>query len=672
MNHNAKENTVHEYAATLVNHVITSAMTTVTKGENVNKDISSVGSSDTSEASGVTWSRETSFDTVSSLPGKDGRRGLLSNQGSWDTPLSSIDKYSGCYSFDSDDNVVTQEGSNGQTVSSATQEAGELYLLSDGSNLLNSESLTTELGMLTLDQNGASNDISETKTQNSEENLEISILNGNDSEKFKLEFSKKENLPENKKASDESLIPLSGALADINSVESVNNILSENEADNHSTPQSENEAGNHSLPLSENEVGYHFLPQSENEVGKHSKPQSENEAGNHSLPQFENEVGNTFYQQAENIHIPERSDESVPYNLRTMDSMDYISSEGEADNLEKLQAESASLISQLPLRSTYQKADTLDFISSENEAQDTDLMLSLQRMNSSQSSDVTSTTTEGSYQVLSPDRQLNDIKGETTPVVSDQMQELSVEEVFPVENVDGESLTNERSHHLNSEITSSHDIKVNEHSTNNKLMSVIDSIENCNSNETICKDKIEPLSNGTNSNEGSECNKEEISYSKGDNTKGREEISVFNENVSTSDKNISNNVDKVKEVYTMSAGRISIASEGDSEKPKPCVLFAEDLIEEVHKEVGKIILSADQTLAQAEATEKEADSLLACKNVNPLEESCTDPIHSCVLNYVIGDLDSMDVFDKVCLACFPACFVVVYCSVFRLHEYSAC
>ena len=80
MNHNAKENTVHEYAATLVNHVITSAMTTVTKGENVNKDISSVGSSDTSEASGVTWSRETSFDTVSSLPGKDGRRGLLSDR----------------------------------------------------------------------------------------------------------------------------------------------------------------------------------------------------------------------------------------------------------------------------------------------------------------------------------------------------------------------------------------------------------------------------------------------------------------------------------------------------------------------------------------------------------------------------------------------------------------
>ncbi|CAG2227930.1 unnamed protein product [Mytilus edulis] len=116
----------------------------------------------------------------------------------------------------------------------------------------------------------------------------------------------------------------------------------------------------------------------------------------------------------------EQSQDSVPYSDRKKESLDYISSEGETDNYGKLQDESEA--STQDARSTYHKAETLDYISSEGEGNDTEFVTTLQGMYSSQSSEPTSTTTEGSYQVLSPDQQIKDIKEEITDLINSEIK----------------------------------------------------------------------------------------------------------------------------------------------------------------------------------------------------------------------------------------------------------
>ncbi|XP_052063946.1 uncharacterized protein LOC127703947 [Mytilus californianus] len=134
----------------------------------------------------------------------------------------------------------------------------------------------------------------------------------------------------------------------------------------------------------------------------------------------ENEAESLSTLKPDNVGLLEQSQDSMPYNIRKKESLDYISSEGETDNLVKLQHESEDL--KQNARSTYHKAETLDYISSEGEGNDTEFVTTLQGMYSSQSSEPTSTTTEGSYQVLSPDQQIQDIKGEITDMINSEIE----------------------------------------------------------------------------------------------------------------------------------------------------------------------------------------------------------------------------------------------------------
>ncbi|CAG2227929.1 BMCC1 [Mytilus edulis] len=95
-----------------------------------------------------------------------------------------------------------------------------------------------------------------------------------------------------------------------------------------------------------------------------------------------------------------------------------------------------------------------------------------------------------------------------------------------------------------------------------------------------------------------------------------------------------------------SAGRISIASDGDSENTKQRFSVTDNFIEETHNEVGKLIAEADETLAQADETVFEADTILACIDINPLEENSTYPTNGNALSSINGDFSCMDVFVK--------------------------
>ncbi|XP_071140640.1 uncharacterized protein PF3D7_1120600-like isoform X2 [Mytilus edulis] len=197
--------------------------------------------------------------------------------------------------------------------------------------------------------------------------------------------------------------------------ESVDHTSSENEAENLSLLKSENEAEN-MLPL-----------KSEDALNEQSSISDKVSIGIENIDKMEsleisseNEAENMSPLKSENIDFLEQSQDSVPYSDRKKESLDYISSEGETDNYGKLQDESEA--STQDARSTYHKAETLDYISSEGEGNDTEFVTSLQGMYSSQSSEPTSTTTEGSYQVLSPDQQVKDIKEEITDLINSEIK----------------------------------------------------------------------------------------------------------------------------------------------------------------------------------------------------------------------------------------------------------
>ncbi|VDI13287.1 prune homolog 2 [Mytilus galloprovincialis] len=197
--------------------------------------------------------------------------------------------------------------------------------------------------------------------------------------------------------------------------ESVDHTSSENEAENLSLLKSENEAEN-MLPL-----------KSEDALNEQSSISDKVSIGIENIDKMEsleisseNEAENMSPLKSENIDFLEQSQDSVPYSDRKKESLDYISSEGETENYGKLQDESEA--STQDARSTYHKADTLDYISSEGEGNDTEFVTTLQGMYSSQSSEPTSTTTEGSYQVLSPDQQIKDIKEEITDLINSEIK----------------------------------------------------------------------------------------------------------------------------------------------------------------------------------------------------------------------------------------------------------
>ncbi|XP_076081785.1 uncharacterized protein LOC143052602 isoform X2 [Mytilus galloprovincialis] len=251
--------------------------------------------------------------------------------------------------------------------------------------------------------------VDHTSSENQTENLSP-LKTENEAENL-LPLNSGEALNELSDISDKTSV----GIENINKMESVDHTSSENEAENLSPLKSENEAES-LLPL-----------ESEDALNKQSSISDKVSIGIENKDKMgfldtssENEAENMSPLKSENIDFLEQSQDSVPFSDRKKESLDYISSEGETDNYGKLHDESEA--STQDARSTYHKADTLDYISSEGEGNDTEFVTTLQGMYSSQSSEPTSTTTEGSYQVLSPDQQIKDIKEEITDLINSEIK----------------------------------------------------------------------------------------------------------------------------------------------------------------------------------------------------------------------------------------------------------
>ncbi|CAC5424699.1 PRUNE [Mytilus coruscus] len=381
---------VNEYAAELIQQVISGAIATVSTATNtVNRDIVSDSSSDITEESGVTWSRETSFDTVSSIPSKDGQTVIWSNQGSLDTPRSSIDKNSGATSLESDDVLLlAQSVKNGQMSSFETQESND-YLSSTSSSKRSSDPKVESSDKmeencardLNIDVGNEKELVQSSFNDQSDSLLEFaagSDLDQHDGNQINnqtlLDFARSDLIQTDLLAeslkSDTAINELSNisdkpaiGMVNIDKMESVDYISSENEVENLLALKSDNAINELSDISDKPAIGMVNIDKMESV----------------DYISSENEAENLLALKSDNA-INELSDISdIPaigmVNIDKMESVDYISSENEAENLLALKSDNAinklSHISDKPAigMENIDKMESVDYISSENKTE---------------------------------------------------------------------------------------------------------------------------------------------------------------------------------------------------------------------------------------------------------------------------------------------------------------
>ena len=475
------------YAAKLVQHVISGAIATVT---------STFNTTDITEESGGTWSREESFDTVSSLP-------LVSWLNQTSAERSNLDQ-----TFDSDKK---------QTVSKEMQE-------------------TLDYHSFSLKQfNEPVAGTSETSFENSNGAM------NNDYVKDKVSVLKPSD-------------PQSELLSVVSDSSSMEEETAENEMSK--SGKIDTVSAKYETTISKPSVGSLNLHKIESVDYISSEDETD------KLSPLKLEHSGLLHQ---SMCVDK---ESVPCNFGKRESVGCISSEGESDN---------SVQSQAAEKPTYHKADTVDYISSEGEGPG---------IYCSQSSESTSTTTEGSYQVISPDQQLIDFKEEVSELIKTEIGAKVTNMVSEIKQVITDVC---QSSDLEKSFSDNHFEKIISNDSLNSGNSVI------NENES------EKLVLRSSNSEVKIVNNPELRMGKQDDN--------LDDKVTNSEQE--NDSSKKKEIYMTSVGRISIASDGEYTASSR-QLTSDRFMEKSHKEVGKLI--AVENLAQADEIGTEAETILAYLN----------------------------------------------------------